>query len=162
MNANDDLSPVHEFARLRKALPREARVALKELLASGTAGCAVEIFYFHLPEKLRGPVLLCLRHWGASPDELRACIRHFWKADSRSLLNAPGVSPQKVREMFRMAKFPVPAELRSPVRVWRGRPGEAWMRRSKVCARLWMAMLPAGSRCSTKHDNPGVQSSFQL
>jgi hypothetical protein len=127
--------------RLRKSLRCDARTALKDLLESGTAGCAVELFYFQVPEELRGAVLLCLEEWGAPADVLRACLRHFWKVSSRLILHTPGFSLDRARELFRQAGFPLPSGISPILRVWRG----ASRRTLLVFAGPGIATLPAGS-----------------
>jgi hypothetical protein len=55
---------------------------------------------------------------------LQECTRKFWKIGNRVILNTPGFSLERAREMFRVARFPLPADIALPIRVWRGTAGK--------------------------------------
>ena len=109
--------------KLREMLPDEVRTHLDGMLNGEFTGGDAEILYHHLPDELRGRILLCLPHWNPPLELLRECIRHFWKDGHHVILEAAGFSLERVREMFRQARFPLPRGIPPVVPVWRGTAG---------------------------------------
>jgi hypothetical protein len=107
----------------RHELTPEARRHLDEMLNGPSRPVDAAILYALLSETLRGPILFCLRRWNAPPNVLRECIRHFWKVDNKVILNTPGFSLERAREMFRQAGCSLPPDIPQIVRVWRGTAG---------------------------------------
>lgn len=141
-------SSTSDSAELWQALPHEARTHLDAMLRGELEGGDVEILFVRVPEQLRGPLLLSLQDLKMPPDLRRKCIRHFWKVDNRIILEAPGFSLERAREMFRMARFTMSPDIPSPVRVWRGTTGRTLQQaREGLCWTLdrdvacWFATL---------------------
>lgn len=112
---------------LRDSLPGPAREQLESLLNGQTTKGGVAAFGFLLKSnKLIWPTLLCLHRWGASPELLQECIRLFWKEEkyNRAIFNSTQFTLESAREMFRLARFPPPSGLPSPIQVWRGTAGK--------------------------------------
>lgn len=119
---------------VRESLSPAARELLEIILNGEAMYGHVASLYVHLGTKeLKAQTLLCLHRWGAPPDVLRMCIRHFWKVDNRVILNSDEFTLQSARELFQQARFPPPCGLGPIIQVWRGTAGRT---KEEACAGL--------------------------